>query len=56
MVHGIRKAILTARTLNNRGINQDARGWLRLAYFTDLMKTISSAPSSEQTAANGKSA
>ncbi len=56
MVHGIRKAILTARTLSNRGIGQDARGWLRLAYFTDLMKTISSAPSSEQTAANGKSA
>lgn len=43
---------LAARTLIDRNIDHGVRGF----YFTDLMKTINSAPSSEQTAANGKSA
>ena len=43
---------LAARTLIDRSIDHGVRGF----YFTDLMKTINSAPSSEQTAANGKSA
>jgi len=34
----------------------EGRGMNKYVYFTDLMKTISTAPISEQTAASGKSA
>lgn len=39
-----------------RSFVMEGRGMNKYVYFTDLMKTISTAPISEQTAASGKSA
>ena len=39
-----------------RSFVTEGRGMNKYVYFTDLMKTISTAPISEQTAASGKSA
>lgn len=39
-----------------RSFVMEERGMNKYVYFTDLMKTISTAPISEQTAASGKSA
>lgn len=39
-----------------RSFVMEGRGMIKYVYFTDLMKTISTAPISEQTAASGKSA